>query len=67
MRDLKRFLKLLHGDAREAHENQMRHEFQVETGGSYDMERFQEWYRGRLYSEEGLKMLARQESQKSSS
>lgn len=59
--DLKRFLGLLHGDEREAYENQMWDEFQLANPGSYDMRRFQEWYRNRLYSEEGLKMLAKQE------
>ncbi len=28
-------------------------EFLVESGGSYDMEKFGEWYRKRLYAERG--------------
>lgn len=66
MRKPKRTLKLPYYDAREAHENKLWDEFQVGTGGSYDMDRFQEWYRKRLYSKEGLRMLAKQKSQKSS-
>lgn len=55
--DLKKFLELLHGDENEVCENQLWHKFQVETRGSYDMDRFREWYRQRLYSNEGLEML----------
>ena len=55
----------MHGDEREAHENKMWDEFQKENPGSYDMERFREWYRNRLYSPEGLKILEMQKSQES--
>lgn len=46
-----------------AHTEQLIEEFLKETGGSYDVRLFEEWYRKRLYSDEGLKMLNNQTSQ----
>ncbi|MBI2670332.1 MAG: hypothetical protein HYX20_04285 [Candidatus Yanofskybacteria bacterium] len=39
------------------HDEQLFEEFLIESGGSYDMQKFSKWYRKRLYSEKGLKLL----------
>lgn len=49
---------------RQAHDEQLWEEFQNESQGSYDMVKFREWYRKRLYSEKGLKLLQTRKKQK---